>query len=71
MTRPLRSGDRERALELVPDELVREVFLFGDAGAQRERLQAFADGGITTFVLTPICEPAGLAAFIDGLAPRG
>jgi probable F420-dependent oxidoreductase len=64
-------GDRGRALELVPDELVREAFVFGDAGAQHERLQAFADGGITTFVLTPICEPAGLAAFIDGLAPRG
>jgi probable F420-dependent oxidoreductase len=64
-------GDRGRALELVPDELVREVFVFGDADAQRERLRAFAERGITTFVLTPICEPAGLAAFIDGLAPRG
>ena len=63
-------GDRGRALALVPDELVREVFVFGDADAQRERLRAFADRGITTFVLTPICEPAGLAAFIDGLAPR-
>ena len=64
-------GDRRRALELVPDELVREVFLFGDADAQRERLRAFAEGGITTFVLTPVCEPDGVSGFVDGLAPAG
>jgi probable F420-dependent oxidoreductase len=64
-------GDRRRAVELVPDELVREVFLFGDAGAQRERLRAFADDGITTFVLTPVCEPYEVARFVDDLAPGG
>jgi probable F420-dependent oxidoreductase len=64
-------GDRARALELVPDELVREVFLFGDAAAQRDRLAAFAEGGITTFVLTPVCEPAEVALFVDALAPAG
>jgi probable F420-dependent oxidoreductase len=63
-------GDRARALELVPDDLVREVFLFGDPGAQRERLLAFADGGITTFVLTPVCEPGQVEDFIEGMAPR-
>jgi probable F420-dependent oxidoreductase len=62
-------GDRARALELVPDELVREVFLFGSADAQRERLRAFADGGITTFVLTPVCAPADVVAYVDGMAP--
>ena len=31
-------GDRRRAVELVPDDLVREVFVFGDGDAQRERL---------------------------------
>jgi len=63
-------GDRRRAVELVPDELVREVFLFGDATAQRERLQAFAEGGITTFVLTPVCEPHEVPRFVDELAPE-
>ena len=62
-------GDRRRAVDLVPDALVREVFLFGDAAAQRERLQAFAEGGITTFVLTPVCEPDAVARFVDDLAP--
>ena len=63
-------GDRRRAVELVPDDLVREVFLFGDAAAQRERLQAFAEGGITTFVLTPVCEPHEVPRFVDELAPE-
>src|SRR3954447_19734851 len=62
-------GDRKRALELVPDELVREVFVFGDGGVQRERLQAFAEAGITTFVLAPICEPGEVGSFVDALAP--
>jgi probable F420-dependent oxidoreductase len=61
--------DRARALELVPDDLVREVFVFGDGDAQRERLRAFADAGITTFVLAPVCEPDRWPAVIDALAP--
>ena len=63
-------GDRKRALELVPDDLVREVFVFGDGDAMHERLRAFADDGITTFVLSPICEPAGVPRFVEALAPR-
>jgi probable F420-dependent oxidoreductase len=63
------AGDRARALELVPDELVREVFVFGDGAAQRERLAEFAAAGITTFVLAPVCEPGRWAAVIDELRP--
>lgn len=63
------AGDRKRALELVPDELVREVFVFGEAGAQRERLQAFADEGITTFVLSAVGEPADVMPFVEAMAP--
>jgi probable F420-dependent oxidoreductase len=62
-------GDRKRALELVPDDLVREVFLFGSADQQRERLRAFADDGITTFVLSPICDPPEVLRFLQGMAP--
>ena len=36
----------------------------------RERLRAFADDGITTFVLSPICEPAEVLRFVEGLAPK-
>ena len=70
MVEAWQAGDRKRALELVPDDLVREIFVFGSPGEQRERLGRFADAGITTFVLTPICEPRELGAVIDALAPR-
>jgi alkanesulfonate monooxygenase SsuD/methylene tetrahydromethanopterin reductase-like flavin-dependent oxidoreductase (luciferase family) len=62
-------GDRKRALELVPDELVREVFLFGSGDQQRERLMAFTDAGITTFVLSPICDPPEVLRFVAAMAP--
>src|SRR5919199_900342 len=64
------AGDRAAALELVPDDLIREIFVFGDPDSQRARLEEFSAGGITTFVLAPICEPDEVPAFIEGLRPR-
>jgi probable F420-dependent oxidoreductase len=69
MVQAWNAGDRARALELVPDDLVSEVFVFGDAAARQERLQAFGDGGITTFVLSFVCDPAQLEREIDAV-PR-
>jgi probable F420-dependent oxidoreductase len=69
MVEAWRSGDRERALELAPDELIGEIFIFGDAGQQKLRLAEFTENGITTAVLTPICPPDQLAGMIDALAP--
>src|SRR3954467_6784824 len=40
-------GDRARAVELVPDELVREIFILGSPEEQKERLDEFAGHGIT------------------------
>ena len=61
-------GDRARALELVPDDLVREIFIFGGREEQHERLAQFADAGITTFVLTAIAAPDQLPDTIRALA---
>jgi probable F420-dependent oxidoreductase len=63
-------GDRAKALELVPEDLVREIFLFGPAEQMRDRLGQFAAAGVTTFVLSALCGPGDLPAFIDGLAPE-
>jgi probable F420-dependent oxidoreductase len=63
------SGDRKRAIELVPDDLVRDVFVFGGPDEQRERLQAFAEKGITTLCLTPIAPPEEMPRLIEALAP--
>jgi probable F420-dependent oxidoreductase len=69
MVEAWRAGDRQRALEVAPDELIQEIFVFGDAGQQKLRLAQFVEGGITTPVLTPICPPDQVAAMIDELAP--
>ena len=64
------AGDRKRALELVPEPLIREIFLLGPYEAQRERLAEFADVGITTAVLAVLAPPGEFPAAIDALAPR-
>jgi probable F420-dependent oxidoreductase len=63
------AGDRARAREAAPEELIREIFVFGEPAEQKERLAQFVGGGITTPVLTPICPPDRLPAAIDALAP--
>jgi probable F420-dependent oxidoreductase len=63
------AGDRRRALELTPERLVREIFLLGPAEAQRERLAAFADAGITTAALTLMWPPERIGEAIDAFAP--
>jgi probable F420-dependent oxidoreductase len=63
-----RSGDRERARELVPERLVREIFIFGDPDTQKERLAEYVEGGITTPILTPISAPQQVPDLIGALA---
>ena len=62
--------DRARALELVPDELVREIFVIGPADAARDRMLEFAHAGVTSLCVAPIADPAQLPSLIDGLGPR-
>jgi alkanesulfonate monooxygenase SsuD/methylene tetrahydromethanopterin reductase-like flavin-dependent oxidoreductase (luciferase family) len=67
MVRAWGDGDRKLALERVPDELVREVFVFGSPAELRERLEQYAAGGITSLCLLPCCEPEQLPDLIDGV----
>jgi probable F420-dependent oxidoreductase len=60
--------ERERARELAPEELIREIFIFGTPDEQKARLHEFVAAGITTPVLTPITDPGQLPAMIDALA---
>jgi probable F420-dependent oxidoreductase len=69
MVEAWRAGDRERAREAAPEELIREIFIFGSPQEQKARLAEFVKRGITTPVLTPICGPDELPAMIDSLAP--
>jgi probable F420-dependent oxidoreductase len=63
------AGDRKLAIELAPEELVREIYLFGSLGEIRERLDAFVAGGITTAVLAPLASPETLPEVMEALAP--
>jgi probable F420-dependent oxidoreductase len=63
------AGERKRALELAPEGLVRDVFLLGPVETQRERVEEFAEAGITTAVLALSCPPAEVPAVIDAFAP--
>jgi len=69
MVEAWQGGDRKKALELCPEDLVREIFVFGSPEEMKERLGRFADGGISTLILTPIAAPDQLPAFIDAMAP--
>jgi probable F420-dependent oxidoreductase len=71
MVEAWRAGDRKLALERAPDDLIREIVIFGSPDEQRERLAEFAAAGIDTLVLTPLCAPDQLAAQIRALGPSG
>lgn len=47
-------GEREKAAQLVPNELLERMNLVGSAGFVQERVQAFARAGVTTLMVTPI-----------------
>jgi alkanesulfonate monooxygenase SsuD/methylene tetrahydromethanopterin reductase-like flavin-dependent oxidoreductase (luciferase family) len=64
-----RGGDRKAAVERAPEELLREIFVFGHPPEMRARLEQYAAGGITTLCLMPLCSPEQLPGFVDGLAP--
>ena len=63
-----KAGDRKRALELCPEDLVREIFVLGPPEAMKERLAEFEAGGITSFSMLMFGEPAGYGDLIDALA---
>jgi probable F420-dependent oxidoreductase len=69
MVEAWRMGDRRRALELVPETLVRDIFLIGPLEAQRERLEEFRRRGVTTTVLAFSCPPDRLSRTIEAFAP--
>jgi probable F420-dependent oxidoreductase len=71
MVRAWEDGERQLAVELVPEDLARDVFVFGGPDEQRERLAAYADKGITTLCLTPIAPPEAVPGWIEAMAPGG
>ena len=65
-----KEGDRKKAVELVPEELVEEIFVFGTPDEIRDRLLQFADAGITSLTLMLAAAPDQVPGLIDDLAPK-
>jgi probable F420-dependent oxidoreductase len=55
-------GDRAAANAAVPDEVVDDLVLHGSPEAVRERVQAYADAGVTTPVIAVLPTPDGEVA---------
>ncbi len=49
-----REGDRERTAAALPDELIRQIGIIGDADYCRQRLREFSEAGIHTHILSCI-----------------
>src|SRR5215207_11118132 len=55
------AGRKREAIDALPDELVRGVSLIGPRGFIAERLNVFADAGVTTLLVRPVTTDAGEA----------
>ena len=73
MVEAWRGGDRPKALELAPTDLIEDVFLLGEPAEQRERLEAYVEKGVNTPVLliVPAAGTAdgGYGGLVESLAP--
>ncbi|MFF5258523.1 LLM class F420-dependent oxidoreductase [Actinomadura viridis] len=64
------AGDRRKALEVIPDEVVDDLIVHGSPEACRARVREYTDGGLTTPVLAIV--PGGgmpVAEAVRALAP--
>ena len=63
------AGDRKKAGEQAPWELIEDTFIFGTPEEMKARLDAYIKGGITLPVITPITTPDKVGELIEALAP--
>jgi probable F420-dependent oxidoreductase len=77
MMQAWQAGDRPRALGLVPENVVDDIFVFGSAEECREKVRAYCENGITTPIINIIPtsrEPEGqkeqCLTWLKDLAPR-
>jgi alkanesulfonate monooxygenase SsuD/methylene tetrahydromethanopterin reductase-like flavin-dependent oxidoreductase (luciferase family) len=73
MVEAWRGGDRPKALELAPADLIEDVFVLGEPAEQRERIEAYVDSGVKTPVLLIVpasgTPDGGYSELVESLAP--
>jgi probable F420-dependent oxidoreductase len=77
MVEAWRSGDRSKALEAAPQELIEDIFVLGEPAAQRTRLKQYRERGITVPVLLLVGASPGeqvgadlYGEYVEALAPQ-
>jgi probable F420-dependent oxidoreductase len=66
MVEAWREGDRGRALEAAPAELIEEIFILGSPEEQRARLETYVERGVKTPVLL-IVGPGSQDEYVDAV----
>lgn len=64
------AGDRQRATEVVSDELIDELFIWGSPDEIRAHIERYCTNGVTTPAPMIIASPADARALIRKLAPN-
>ena len=64
------AGDRARALELVPDDVIDELIVWGSPERIRERVEEYAQHGVTTTAPTVMGRGDGVRDVLRALSPR-
>ncbi|GHF18598.1 LLM class F420-dependent oxidoreductase [Amycolatopsis deserti] len=65
-----RAGDRKRANELIPDEVVDDLIVHGSPEECREKIQSYVDNGLTTPVIALLPTGEDPVRQVEALAPR-
>ena len=63
------SGDRKKALEVMPDEVVEDIMIWGSYNRCREKIQEYVDAGVHTPALSLIYPGEDLLESIRLLSP--
>jgi probable F420-dependent oxidoreductase len=79
MVEAWRDGDRPKAVELAPGDLIDDIFVLGEPAEQRARLEAYRDAGVNVPVLLLVpgggpgaeAGPDAYGELVASLAPNG
>lgn len=63
------AGDRKKALEVIPDEVVDDLLVHGPPEACRERIREYVDNGLTTPIVAVVGGGLSPAEAVRALAP--
>ncbi|MEV6910964.1 LLM class F420-dependent oxidoreductase [Amycolatopsis sp. NPDC051071] len=64
------AGDRQKANQVIPDEVVDDLIVHGSLDSCREQVQSYVDNGLTTPIIALLPTGEDPFAQVRGLAPR-